>query len=534
LKSPNSKSAVVAKKSQLDEIVRCGKDPEYFTNRYVKITHPERGLVPFKTYEFQDDCLREFNKHRFNIVLKSRQLGLSTITAAYSLWKAIFYRQKSVLVIATKLSTAQNFIRKVKVMLENLPPWLVISEVTSQTKTQIEFANGSIVKAVPTSEDAGRSEALSLLIVDEAAFIRDFDELWKGLYPTLSTGGNAIILSTPAGVGNQFHKLWIDAEAGVSNFNAIKLPWHVHPEHDEKWFEHESRNMTRKQIAQELLCDFSSSGDTFISIEDYEKIRAGCRNPIERWGPEMCVWVWKYAIPNHKYVISADVSRGDANDYSTIQVFDTTECEQVCEFKGKLPPDQLGILINEIGLRYNKGQVCPENNTYGFATITKLKELAYPNLYINDVRFRYAADIPIGKIGFNTNGQNKPTILTKLEEYLRTGKVKINSARLLDELKTFVWIGNSARAQKGFNDDLVMAAAIACNLFEPSRDTTNNTQSAQWSLLSGFKVNASQNSRPLPIQFGAADAMKPHHYDSRYFGGNSQAVIPPELLWMYK
>ena len=528
-----SQKVVVTKQSQVNEIIKCGKEPLHFINTYVKITHPKKGLVPFRTYPFQDDCVKEFNKHRFNIVLKSRQLGLSTITAAYALWQGVFYKQKNILVIATKLAVAQNFIRKVKTMLEGLPEWLVISEITSHTKTQIEFSNGSIIKAVPTSEDAGRSEALSLLIVDEAAFIRDFDELWKGLYPTLSTGGSAIILSTPSGVGNQFHKLWIDADAGTSDFNPIKLPWDVHPDRDERWFEQESRNLTRKEIAQELLCDFSSSGDTFINAEDYEKIRASCRNPLERWGPEMGVWVWKYALPNHKYVLSADVSRGDALDYSTIQVFDTNECEQVCEFRGKLPPDQLGTLINEIGLKYNKAIVCPENNTYGFATITKLKELAYPNLHINDIRFKYAVDIPIGKIGFNTSGQNKPTILTKFEEYLRTGRIRIYSARLLDELKTFVWIGNTARAQKGFNDDLVMASAIGCSLFEPNRDTSQSYQSGQWSLAAGFKVNEQKNNN-MPIQFGARDALKPNRYDSKYFGSDSTAPIPPELLWMYK
>jgi hypothetical protein len=528
----SAKTTVISKQGQLNEIVRCGKEPDYFINRYVKITHPNKGLIPFKTYDFQNDCLNDFVKHRFNIVLKSRQLGLSTITAAYSLWRAIFYKQKNVLIIATKLAVAQNFIRKVKTMLENLPSWLVIPEITSHTKTQLEFSNGSIIKAVPTSEDAGRSEALSLLIVDEAAFIRDFDELWKGLYPTLSTGGSAIILSTPSGVGNQFHKLWLDADAGVSDFHPIKLPWFVHPDHDEKWFEQESRNMTRKQIAQELLCDFSSSGDTFVTAEDYERIRAGCRNPIERWGPEMCVWVWKYALPNHKYVIAADVSRGDAYDYSTIQVIDTVECEQVCEFKGKIPPDQLGILVNEIGLKYNKAQVCPENNTYGFATITKLKELGYPNLYINDVRYRYSPDVPIGKIGFNTSGQNKPTILTKLEEYLRTNKVRIYSARLLDELKTFVWVGNVAKAQKGFNDDIVMATAIACTLFEPNRESSQSIQSTQWGLLAGFKVNAQPQMQNANMQW--SDPMKPRQYDNRFFGTDPTVPIPPELLWMYK
>ena len=193
----------VSKNSQTEEVIKCGKDPVHFINKWTKITHPNRGLISFKTYPFQNDCVKEFVKHRFNIVLKSRQLGLSTVTAAFALWRAIFYKEKNILIIATKMATATNFVRKVKTMLANLPPWLLIPKVTSETRTSIEFSNGSIIKAVPTSEDAGRSEALSLLIIDEAAFIRNFEELWKGLYPTLSTGGGAIILSTPNGVGKK-------------------------------------------------------------------------------------------------------------------------------------------------------------------------------------------------------------------------------------------------------------------------------------------------------------------------------------------
>ena len=139
---------MVTKQSQVNEIIKCGKEPLHFINTYVKITHPKKGLVPFRTYPFQDDCVKEFNKHRFNIVLKSRQLGLSTITAAYALWQGVFYKQKNILVIATKLAVAQNFIRKVKTMLEGLPEWLVISEITSHTKTQIEFSNGSIIMKI--------------------------------------------------------------------------------------------------------------------------------------------------------------------------------------------------------------------------------------------------------------------------------------------------------------------------------------------------------------------------------------------------
>lgn len=183
------------KQRHVKEIIKCGKDPIYFFNHYVKIQHPTKGAIQFNTFPFQDDCVADFLEHRYNIVLKARQLGLSTVTAAYALWMILFKKNANVLVIATKLGTAVNFISKCKYMLQNLPDWLVLPEITKETSQVIGTSEGSVLKAVPNSEDAGRSEALSLLIVDEAAFIRGFDELWKALLPTLSTGGRAVLLS---------------------------------------------------------------------------------------------------------------------------------------------------------------------------------------------------------------------------------------------------------------------------------------------------------------------------------------------------
>ena len=223
--------SIVNKQKQIKEIVKCGKDPVYFINKYLKIQHPTRGLIGFDTYPFQDECLKQFVDHRFNVILKSRQLGISTLSAAYAVWLAAFYKDKNVLVIATKLAVAQNFIKKVKISIRSMPKWLLLPEITANNKQTIEFSNGSQIKAVPTSDDAGRSEALSLLIVDEAAFIRNFDELWTSLYPTISTGGRAIVLSTPNGVGGQYHDIWLKAESKENEFNPIKLPWDVHPEH---------------------------------------------------------------------------------------------------------------------------------------------------------------------------------------------------------------------------------------------------------------------------------------------------------------
>ena len=503
----------VNKQRQIKEIVRCGKDPVHFLNRYVKIQHPTRGLIPFNTYSFQDDCLKDFVEHRFNIILKSRQLGISTLTAAYAVWLSIFYKDKNILIIATKLSVAMNFIKKVKVALKNLPNWLVLPEIVSNNKQTVEFSNGSTIKAIPTSDDAGRSEALSLLIVDEAAFVRNFDELWMGLYPTISTGGRAIVLSTPNGVGGQYHDLYVKADEGINEFNPIKLPWDVHPEHDEVWFVNESKSFSKKQVAQEFLCDFAASGDTFLTAEDLEYIRVSVKHPLEKWGPDMGVWVWKYVLTEHKYVISADVSRGDAFDYSTFHVIDIHESEIVAEYKGKLPPDQFATLLSEAGRRYNHALLCPENNTYGYAVIMKLKELDYPNLYFKNQRDKYVSlysnEGNIHKIGFTTSAQSRSQILTKLEEVIRNKQVRIYSSRLYEELKTFVWRGNKVQAQKGKNDDLVLAVAIGVWLYDTSPVLNRYGTDINRAMLQAFEVNKSNNGQVSPESPWVAKRLNP-------------------------
>ena len=484
------------KKRQVNEIVKCGKEPHYFINSYVKIQHPERGTIKFNTYPFQDDCIDNFIDNRFNIIVKSRQLGLSTLVAAYAVWLAIFYKDKNILVIATKLAVAQNFIKKVKVAIRSLPPWLIIPEIVGNNKQSIEFSNGSTIKAIPTSEDAGRSEALSLLIIDEAAFVRNFDELWMGLYPTLSTGGRAIVLSTPNGVGGQYYDLYMNAESGGNDFHPIKLPWDVHPERDENWFSNECKALSQKQIAQELLCDFAAAGDTFLTSREIEYVRQCIKNPIDRWGPENAVWVWKYPLSEKKYLISADVARGDGADYSSFVVFDIQSSEVVADFKAKIPPDNFAAVLAEAGRRYNNALLVPESNTYGYAVLMKLNELKYPAIYFEKEKDKFAVmygEGNIGKGGFSTQGHSRAKILTKLEEVIRNKNLMIYSSRIYEELKTFIWKGNKPQAMRGKNDDLVMALAIGCWLFDASAGYSKQTTDLNAAMLKAMAVNRTGN-----------------------------------------
>jgi len=479
---------------QINEIIKCGKDPVYFMNKYLKIQHPLKGLIPFNTFPFQDDCVSDFNDNRFNIILKSRQLGLSTLVAAYAVWQAVFYKEKNILIIATKLAVAQNFIRKVKTYIKSMPKWLLVPVITANNKQQVEFSNGSQIKAVPTSEDAGRSEALSLLIVDEAAFVRNFDELWMGLYPTLSTGGRAILLSTPNGVGGQYHEIYTKATRKENEFNPIKLMWDVHPERGDEWFQKETKNMSQKQVSQELLCDFASSGDTFLSNEIIEKIRIMSKQPMEKSGPGNNVWYWEYPIEGVNYILSADIARGDSGDYSTFHVINVKDMSIASEFKGKIPPDQFASVVYDIARRFNNAMVCPENNAYGYTMLVKLGDLGYKNIYFSSekekYRYLYGEGNNIGKAGFNTNKESREKILANFEECLRNGKIKSYSNRLYSELKTFIWNGKKITAMKGYNDDLIMSLAIGSWLACSNSDSYNVMQMEQAdALLKGMEFN---------------------------------------------
>jgi hypothetical protein len=451
------------------EILSCGKDPSYFINNYIKIAHPLKGMIPFNLYPFQKDVLDNFCSHRFNIVLKARQLGISTTTAGYIAWLLLFHRNKNVVVMATKLQTAANLVKKVKLALKHVPSWMMISNIVVDNKNSFELDNGSQVKAISTSGDAGRSEALSLLVIDEAAIVEGIEELWAGLYPTLSTGGDCIIVSTPNGVGNLFHKLYSEAEQGLNDFNSMLLPWDVHPERDQEWFDKETRSMSVREIAQELECNFNMSGETLIDGEDLERIyKLELQEPRYKVGFDRNIWVWEQPQENKKYFLVADVARGDGKDNSTFYVFDSEEMTMVSEYKGKVPLDVFTKLIFDVSKQYGECLTVVENNSLGITVLNSLKEMGHRNIYCSRkstheyIEQSRSENMPTAILGFTTSSKTRPIIIAKLEESIRNRVIKIKSKRLYNELKTFVWYHGRPEAMRGYNDDLVMAAAIGC------------------------------------------------------------------------
>jgi len=463
----------MAVKKSLKEIIgeeykRCSQDPIHFMRKYCVIQHPTRGKMLFNLYPFQEKSLQDLKDNRYNIILKSRQLGISTLTAGYALWKMIFRSDFNVLVIATKQDVAKNLVTKVRVMNENLPNWLK-GKTLEDNKLSLRYANGSQIKAISSKGDAGRSEALSLLIFDEAAFIDKIDEIWTAAQQTLATGGDCIALSTPNGVGNWFHRMWVDAEAG-GEFNTIKLHWTVHPDRDEAWRIKQTELLGEKGAAQECDCDFISSGHTVVDgniLQWYSDTHV--KDPMEKRGFDSNYWIWEYANYNKKYMVVADVARGDSTDYSAFHVFDIESCQQVAEYKGKIGTTEYGNMLIAVATEYNNALLVIENANIGWASIQVALDKGYSNLYYSykqdgyvdeDVQLRKGYDLK-GKSktvpGFSMTSRTRPLVISKLETYFRDKTPIVHSKRLIDELFTFVWLGHRAEAARGYNDDLVMS-----------------------------------------------------------------------------
>ena len=456
------------KKIIAQEYIKCAKDPAYFMKKYCYIQHPTRGRILFNLYPFQSKVLHLFRDNQYIITLKSRQLGISTLSAAYALWLMLFHKDKNVLALATTQATARNLVSKTMFMYDQLPKWLRLTAL-EKNKLSLRLKNGSKITAKSSNTDAARSEAVSLLLIDEAAFIDNIEETFTAAQQTLATGGQCMALSTPNGIGNWFHQTWEKAESGENSFLPIKLPWTVHPERDESWREQQDSDLGPRMAGQECDCDFLASGDTVFEPDDmlfYEQTYL--KEPLERRGVDGNLWIWEGVDYTKSYMVVADVARGDSADYSAFHIFDIESCTQVGEYKGKLSPKDFGNVLVGIASEFNDALLVVENANIGWATIEQILERQYSNLYYSSTSQMETVESYMSKYerdklvpGFTMSVRTRPLVVAKMIEYIRERGVTIQSKRLLGEMRVFVWKNGKPQAQVNYNDDLLMAAATA-------------------------------------------------------------------------
>jgi hypothetical protein len=531
---------------QLLEYAKIIKDTPYALRTYLQTyDNTQKKYVPMDLFPDQIQLIQDYENYNENITKKYRQAGVTTVTAAWLSKKLQLAKPENperILIIANKRDTAIEMANKVRHFIDQWPEWINVGfSPDKNSESRFRLNNGSEVKAVATSADALRGFTPTVLVFDEAAYIEAGDDFWAASMASLSTGGKIILISTPNGYDPIYYGVYDQALRGINDFHITDLRWFKDPRYtkdlrwvkcsdichymlnreqyndDEvvlndfdmtnyqeleeqgykpfsSWFESMSKKFKydRRKIAQELECDFLGSGDGVIPGDIQENIAKNMiRVPIEKY-MQGTFWQWKEPINGHRYIMGVDVSRGDSEDFSSINIIDFDDREQVAEYIGKIPPDDLASIAYKWGILYGNAFVVIDiTGGMGVATSRKLQELNYKNLYIDGINTQNIWEYnkkALDKIpGLNFN--NKRTqIVAAFEEALRKG-FQVRSNRLLNELNTFVYMNGRPDHMKGAHDDAIMSLSMALYSADICFNQLEKTENANKAMLESWTMS---------------------------------------------
>lgn len=441
-------------REELEEYIKCKESVEYFAENYVKVIHIDHGLIPFKPYPYQRELFKSFQDERFTVVLACRQSGKSISTCAYLLHYAIFNSEKFVAILANKAATAKEMLSRITLMLENLPFFLQPG-CKVLNKGSIEFSNNTRMEAHATSSSSIRGKSVSLLYLDEFAFVENDVEFYTSTYPVVSSGktSRVIITSTANGIGNMFHKIYEGAVQGTNEFHPCRVDWWDVPGRDEKWKEQTIANTSQDQFEQEFGNSFGrGTGRTLISPTQLLALRA--INPVEVKGGTHI-----YTRPQelHNYVMTIDTAKGRGQDYSVFSVIDVTEIpfKQVACFRDNMiSPLLFPDFIYKMAKWYNNAYLIVESNDQGSLVWRALRyEFEYENMYVGKVANGTT-------FGLEQTRKTKRIGCSNLKDLIEEGKLEVVDAETIRELGTFEAKGSSYEATQGNHDDLVMSLVM--------------------------------------------------------------------------
>jgi len=570
----------LTKEQVLIEYVKCQKDVQYALKTYLQTyDNTASRYVPLELFPDQLSLLQDYEEYNENIALKYRQAGVSTVTAAWISRKLVFAKKlkpEKILIIANKLDTSLEMANKIRAFVGQWPSWTGVDFAPEKnSQKHYKLTNGCEVKAVATSKDALRGFTPTILVFDEAAFIEADSDFWAACMASLSTGGKVIVVSTPNGYDPIYYEIYDQALRNMNDFKITEMYWFRDPryakdlylvktddiihyllnkeEYNEKdiiswgekpfkerdyeelkelmnqgykpsstWFEAMVKKLKydKRKVSQELECNFLGSGDNVFDSKLMQTVR---ENMIREPGNKMmgnALWIWKEPVVGHKYVMGVDVSRGDSEDFSSFQIIDFDEREQVAEFVGKLPPDTMAEVCYKWANMYSCFVVIDITGGMGVSTSRKLQEMNFKNLYVDGVdstnKWKYdpkaAEKIP----GINFNNK-RVQIIASFEEVMRHG-FRIYSSRLYNEMNTFVYINGRPDHQKGHHDDLIMSIAMATYVAESSFANLTKVTEHTKAMIESWSVNSNTQSHDA-ISF---NPVIPHAQERiRQYGGQN-------------
>jgi hypothetical protein len=583
-----------SKLEQLKEYARIIKDTPYALRTYLQTyDNTQKKFVPMNLFPDQLQLIQDYENFNENITKKYRQAGVTTVTAAWLSKKLQFAKPENperVLIIANKKDTAVEMANKIRNFLDQWPEWINVGfSPDKNSESRFRLNNGSEVKAVATSADALRGFTPTVLVFDEAAYIEAGDDFWAASMASLSTGGKIILISTPNGYDPIYYGVYDQAIRGINDFHITDLRWFKDPRYTKdlrwvkcqdichymlnreqyddnevvlyefdmntyqeleeqgykpysSWFESMSKKFKydRRKISQELECDFLGSGDGVIPGFVQENISKNMiRVPIEKY-MQATLWQWKEPVEGHRYIMGVDVSRGDSEDFSAINIIDFDDREQVLEYVGKIPPDDLAQIAYKWGIIYGNAFIVIDiTGGMGVATSRKLQELNYKNIYIDGINtqniWEYNAKALEKIPGLNFN--NKRTqIVAAFEEQLRKG-FAVRSSRLLNELNTFVYMNGRPDHMKGSHDDAIMSMSMALYAGDICFNQLQKTESVNRAMIESWTM-AERTYEPQKSFYsygGSFDQISSMGMDgsNSMYGGNTNQQVGKEAYAEY-
>jgi hypothetical protein len=467
---------------EVREYVKCAEDPIYFIERYVKIITLDKGFINISLYPFQKQAIEDINQNRRVILKAGRQLGKTTMIVGYILWYILFNQDKFVAILANKAPTAREILSRIKIAYEALPLWIQ-QGVKTWNKGDIELENNCRVMATSTASSAIRGFSISLLYLDEFAFVPSniAEEFFTSVYPTISSGTSSKILisSTPNGM-NHFYKMWTEAVENQNGFLHIEANWRQVPGRDQKWADEQRAVLGEQKYFQEVECEFMGSSGTLISASGLKSL--AFVTPLNK--TESGISIYHQPIPGKSYMLVADTSRGKGLDYSAFVVLDISEIpyKVVATYKNNdISPLVYPSMIKKIGEYYNSAYALVEINDNGQQVVDSLfDDYEYENI-LSSVEMKSKMALTWGygnksNRGIRTTKSVKRLGCSVLKNLIESQQMIIQDFEIISELSTFVTNGTSFEAASGSHDDLVMCLVLfswctSQNFFSELSDT---------------------------------------------------------------
>ena len=472
----------------LVEYMKCKNSFHYFCGNYVLLELPG-GDVLFSMYDLQKTLIDVIEDDKYAIVLKSRQVGISTTIQAYCCWLLVFYSNVVVGIVSKDGPEATTFARTISGMIDKLPTWM---KPAGGSSNQLGFAkrseqsfiltNGSKCFAATVNPKAPgktlRGKAITFLVIDEAAFIEHVDEAWTAMVPALSTNQKharkagvpygTIILSTPnktSGVGAFYYKHYTNAICQNSLLTPMVIHWRDIKElaDDPEWYKQQCMlfDNDERKIKQELELVFLPSSGAFFDDTTCQILQEQTKNMQvldERKLFNGMVYEFKKAVKGRPYMICVDTASEHGNDYSAINVFDYITFEQVWEYQGKSSVSDFCKVVLYAATVYDNGSIIIENNSYGTQVVEFMDKTKFSLRLYRETPTKGAKTV---KLGLTTTSKSRPLMIDALYSLVVEDPSIIKSKRLALELIGLVQKNNGkVEADNDCNDDIAMTLAF--------------------------------------------------------------------------